>query len=65
MRIIKISEKNLLVYYERITGVYIAETVMGHLKKLRLELNNIHDQGYNEVFNMSSINVGVQGIIKK
>ena len=51
---------------EQITGVCITETVMSHLKKLGLELNNIHGQGYDGVFNLSSINnVGVQGIIKK
>ena len=54
-----------LLPLERITGVYIAETVMSHLKKLGLELNNIRDQGYDGVSNMSSVNVGVQGIIRK
>ena len=54
-----------LLPLERITRVYIAETVMNHLKKFGLELNNICDQGYNGVSNMSSVNVGVQGIIKK
>ena len=50
---------------DRITGVYITETTMDHLKRLGPELNNICGQGYNGVSNVSSVSVGVQGIIKK
>ena len=43
---------------------YIAETIMSNLKMLELELDSIHGQGYDEASNMSSVNVGVQEIIK-
>lgn len=35
--------------FNRITGLYIAETIMSHLKKAWMELNNILIQGYNGV----------------
>ena len=33
---------------KRVTGVYIAETIISHLKKLGLVLDNIRGQGYDE-----------------
>ena len=37
---------------------------MSNLKMLGLELDNIHGQGYDGASNMSSVNAGVQEIIK-
>jgi hypothetical protein len=53
------------IHVQRITGEYLANTILHSLKQLGLDPANICGQGYDGASNMSSDNVGVQKRIRE
>ena len=52
-------------YLQRITGKYIAESILDVLVKHNINILNCRGQAYDTTASMSSCNVGVQAFLKK
>ena len=53
------------LHIERVTGEFIANTIIKFLQDQGIPMSNMRGQGYDGTSNMSSIRVGVQGCIRQ